>query len=172
MSNASTTRRRWGLALAALLGLGAMPAEAQEAWPTRPIRLVVPYAPGGGTDVVARVLAQTMTDQLPHAVLVENRTGAGGGIGAEAVARSTPRTAHTFLFTNNGYSGAAHARSESEPRLLHRPDADHHRQRGADDHDGRRTAYRRRRCRSSWRWSAPTPAASITAAPAPVAPTG
>jgi len=101
----STTRvsRRWGLALAALLGLGALPAAAQEQWPTRPVRLVVPYAPGGGTDVVARVLAQTMTSQLPHAVVVENRTGAGGGIGAAEVARSAP-DAHTFLFTNNGFS--------------------------------------------------------------------
>jgi tripartite-type tricarboxylate transporter receptor subunit TctC len=96
------SRRRWGVALAALLGLAALPAVAAD-WPTRPVRLVVPYAPGGGTDVVARVLAQTMSNQLPHAVVVENRTGAGGGIGAEVVARSAP-DAHTFLFTNNGYS--------------------------------------------------------------------
>jgi tripartite-type tricarboxylate transporter receptor subunit TctC len=98
-----SSRRRWGLALAALFGLAAMPAMAQEQWPQRPIRLIVPYAPGGGTDVVARVLAQTMTNQLPHAVVVENRTGAAGGIGAVEVARSAP-DAHTFLFTNNGYS--------------------------------------------------------------------
>jgi tripartite-type tricarboxylate transporter receptor subunit TctC len=102
MSRTTRSRRRWGLALAALLGLATMPAAAQQ-WPQRPIRLIVPYAPGGGTDVVARVLAQTMTEQLPHAVVVENRTGAGGGIGAEAVARSAP-DAHTFLFTNNGFS--------------------------------------------------------------------
>jgi tripartite-type tricarboxylate transporter receptor subunit TctC len=94
--------RKLGLALAALLGLAALPAAAQE-WPQRPIRLVVPYAPGGGTDVVARVLAQTMTTQLPHAVVTENRAGAGGGIGAEAVARSAP-DAHTILFTNTGHS--------------------------------------------------------------------
>lgn len=102
MCRTATSRRRWGLALTALLGLAAMPAAAQE-WPTRPLRLVVPYAPGGGTDVVARVLAQTMTSQLPHPVVVENRAGAGGGLGAEAVARATP-DAHTFLFTNNGFA--------------------------------------------------------------------
>jgi tripartite-type tricarboxylate transporter receptor subunit TctC len=96
------SRRCWGAALAAVFGLTALPAMAAD-WPTRPVRLVVPYAPGGGTDVVARVLAQTMSSQLPHAVVVENRTGAGGGIGAEMVARSTP-DAHTFLFTNNGFS--------------------------------------------------------------------
>ena len=98
----SIARRGLGLALAGLFGMAALPASATE-WPTRPVRLIVPYAPGGGTDVVARVLAQTMTSQLPHPVVVENRTGAGGGIGAEAVARSAP-DAHTFLFTNNGFS--------------------------------------------------------------------
>jgi tripartite-type tricarboxylate transporter receptor subunit TctC len=93
----------WALAAAAaLFGLAAQPAVAAD-WPVRPLRLIVPYAPGGGTDVVARVLAATMTAQLPHPVVVENRAGAGGGLGTEAVARSTP-DAHTFLFTNNGYS--------------------------------------------------------------------
>jgi len=95
-------RRIWPAALAALLALAALPAAAQD-WPARSLRLVVPYAPGGGTDVVARVLAQVMTTQLPHPVVVENRAGAGGGIGAEAVARSAP-DAHTMLFTNSGHS--------------------------------------------------------------------
>ncbi|SFK60916.1 Bug family tripartite tricarboxylate transporter substrate binding protein [Falsiroseomonas stagni] len=95
------TATRWGMALAALL-FGAQPTLAAE-WPQRPVRLIVPYAPGGGTDVVARVLAQTMTTQLAHPVVVENRAGAGGGIGAEAVARSAP-DAHTILFTNTGHS--------------------------------------------------------------------
>jgi tripartite-type tricarboxylate transporter receptor subunit TctC len=102
MSRTTTSRRRWGLALVAALGLAALPAAAQE-WPQRTVRLIVPYAAGGGTDVVARVLAQTMTQQLPHPVVVENRAGAGGGIGAAEVARATP-DAHTFLFTNNGFS--------------------------------------------------------------------
>jgi len=97
------SRRNWAFAAAAaLFGLAAQPVAAAD-WPVRPVRLIVPYAPGGGTDVVARVLAQTMTTQLPHPVVVENRAGAGGGLGAEAVARATP-DAHTFLFTNNGYS--------------------------------------------------------------------
>ncbi|MDB5413270.1 MAG: Tripartite-type tricarboxylate transporter, receptor component TctC [Rubritepida sp.] len=95
-------RRRWTALLAALLGLAALPAAAAD-WPQRTIRLIVPYAPGGGTDVVARALAQTLTGQLPYAVLIENRAGAGGGIGAEVVARSAP-DGHTLLFTNNGYS--------------------------------------------------------------------
>jgi tripartite-type tricarboxylate transporter receptor subunit TctC len=103
--NSTTTQpalRRWLALLAATLGLAALPAAAAE-WPQRTIRLIVPYAPGGGTDVVARALAQTMTGQLPYSVVIENRAGAGGGIGAEVVARSAP-DAHTVLFTNNGYS--------------------------------------------------------------------
>ena len=102
VSNMTSPPRRWGVLLAAAIGLAALPAAAAD-WPQRPLRLVVPYAPGGGTDVVARALAQTMTGQLPYAVLVENRAGAGGGIGAETVARSTP-DAHTLLFTNNGFT--------------------------------------------------------------------
>jgi tripartite-type tricarboxylate transporter receptor subunit TctC len=102
MTSFMRSRRRWGVGLAALFGLTAGSAMAQE-WPSRPIRLVVPYAPGGGTDVVARVLAQTMTQQLPYAVVTENRAGAGGGIGAETVARAAP-DAHTILFTNTGHS--------------------------------------------------------------------
>jgi tripartite-type tricarboxylate transporter receptor subunit TctC len=89
-------------AAAALFCAALQPVSAAE-WPVRPLRLIVPYAPGGGTDVVARVLAATMSTQLPHPVVVENRAGAGGGLGAEAVARATP-DAHTFLFTNNGFS--------------------------------------------------------------------
>jgi tripartite-type tricarboxylate transporter receptor subunit TctC len=102
MCRRSSVRVILNVILVMLLGFNAAPALAQQ-WPQRPLRLIVPYAPGGGTDVVARVLAQTMSDQLPHQVVVENRTGAGGGIGAEVVARATP-DGHTFLFTNNGFS--------------------------------------------------------------------
>jgi tripartite-type tricarboxylate transporter receptor subunit TctC len=102
MYRRSLVRVILNIILFVLLGLNAVPALAQQ-WPQRPLRLIVPYAPGGGTDVVARVLAQTMSDQLPHQVVVENRTGAGGGIGAEVVARATP-DGHTFLFTNNGFA--------------------------------------------------------------------
>jgi tripartite-type tricarboxylate transporter receptor subunit TctC len=92
----------WGAALiAGLIGFVA-PAFAQ-AFPERPIRIVVPYAPGGGTDVVARVLANTMGSQVSQPVVVENRAGAAGMVAAEFVARSAP-DAHTILFTNTGHS--------------------------------------------------------------------
>jgi tripartite-type tricarboxylate transporter receptor subunit TctC len=76
--------------LAALAALCiAFPALAQD-WPSRPIKMLVGFAPGGGTDVVARLIAQKIGESLGQPVVVENRAGATGTIAAEAVARSTP----------------------------------------------------------------------------------
>lgn len=69
--------------------LGAAPAMAQ-AFPTRPITIVVPFAPGGSTDIVARIIGQKMGEILGQNVLVENRAGAGGSIGSTAVSKATP----------------------------------------------------------------------------------
>lgn len=84
----SPTRRALLLGAPAI-GLGARHARA-EAWPQRPVRLLVPYAPGGGTDAFARILAEGLREQLGQPVLVENRAGANGIIGSEAVARADP----------------------------------------------------------------------------------
>lgn len=85
--------RRAALALPALLpGL----ASAQPAWPQRPVRLVVPYAAGGGTDILARALAEAMRPHLAHPIVVENRAGAAGIIGSQAVERSEP-DGHTLM---------------------------------------------------------------------------
>ena len=59
-------------------------------YPTRPIRLIVPYAPGGGVDIVARALGQELTKRMGQQVIVDNRTGAGGNIGSDVVAKATP----------------------------------------------------------------------------------
>ncbi|WP_424812225.1 Bug family tripartite tricarboxylate transporter substrate binding protein [Roseococcus sp. YIM B11640] len=80
-----TTRR--GLMAAAAL---ATPAIAQEAWPSRPIRCIVPLPPGGGTDQTARVATRRLSEALGVPVVVENRPGAGGTVGTEAVARAAP----------------------------------------------------------------------------------
>ncbi len=95
--------RRQCLGASAALSSGAalLPAWAQQgAFPNRPIRIVVPYAPGGTTDIVGRRMAQRMSELLGQPVVVENRTGGNTAIGAEAVAKSAP-DGHTLLFTND-----------------------------------------------------------------------
>ena len=89
--------------LALLPGLVAAPAaRAQPAWaPTRPLRFVVPFAAGGATDIVARVLSEPMGERLGQAVAVDNRTGAGGNVGMENVVRSLA-DGHTFLMGTTG----------------------------------------------------------------------
>jgi len=67
---------------------GVLPATAQEGWPVKPVRLVVPFAPGGSTDVVARVIGQKLSLLWGQPVIVENRAGAGGNLGADMVAKS------------------------------------------------------------------------------------
>jgi tripartite-type tricarboxylate transporter receptor subunit TctC len=76
---------------AAVLLLALAPALAfPQAWPTKAVKMVVPFAAGGATDVVARLLAQKLTEEWGQSVVVENRAGAGGNIGADAVAKSNP----------------------------------------------------------------------------------
>ena len=78
-----------------------LPLLAQEAFPSRSIRLIVPFAAGGGTDILARLLAAGMSTRLGQQVVVENLTGAGGTIGAMQVARSTP-DGHTLMIGTPG----------------------------------------------------------------------
>jgi tripartite-type tricarboxylate transporter receptor subunit TctC len=94
--------------LAALPALAAAPAFAQGAWPTGPIRGIVPFAPGSATDTVARLFAERMRETLGHPVVIENRAGANGLIGAEAVARAAP-DGTTLLFGTNSTNAAANA---------------------------------------------------------------
>ena len=91
-------RRRAALALPALLpsALLGSPARAQPAWPTRPVRMIVPFAAGGSTDVSARMLGPKMQEVLGQSVVIENRAGAGGTVGSDAVAKAAP-DGNTFL---------------------------------------------------------------------------
>lgn len=87
-----------------LLGFGAAmlaaPAIANTTWPTRPVKLVVPYAPGGASDTMARPWAEKLQQALGQPFVIENRGGASGTIGTEGVARAAP-DGYTFLFAPN-----------------------------------------------------------------------
>lgn len=69
---------------------GAVPAVPAQDYPNRPVRLVAPFSPGGGTDALARIMAQKLNQRWGHTVVVDNRPGAGGTIGADHVAKSAP----------------------------------------------------------------------------------
>jgi tripartite-type tricarboxylate transporter receptor subunit TctC len=93
--------RRAALAIAAA-GLCAAPRIARaQAWPSRPITMVLPFTAGGGTDILARAVAQHLGEALGQQVIVDNRSGAGGNIGAIAVARAAPN-GYTILFGTPG----------------------------------------------------------------------
>ena len=101
----SALSRRQALALAAGAGLSVagLGARAQSAWPTKPVRFIIPSAPGGGTDAIGRVMADTLSQQLKQQVVVENRAGASGIVGSEVVARA-PADGYTIMIVQNGHS--------------------------------------------------------------------
>ena len=105
--NHSTSRRtlfKRSVITAAFAAVGfacAVPAAFAQAWPTKPIRLIVNFPPGGAADQIARAVATPLSQALGQTVVVENKAGAGGNIGGEAAARATP-DGYTFLMSSGG----------------------------------------------------------------------
>ena len=91
------------MALAAVTTV-AFEASAQTAWPAKPVKIVVPFAPGGTTDLLARAMATELSKAFPQPFIVENRAGAGGNVGADAVAKSAP-DGYTILMATVGTHG-------------------------------------------------------------------
>jgi tripartite-type tricarboxylate transporter receptor subunit TctC len=89
-----------GVLQAATIALLPVSAHAQDSWPSRPVRVVVPSSPGGGTDVYARVLSQGLSEALKQQFVVDNRPGGSGNIGAEIVAKAAP-DGYTMLVSAN-----------------------------------------------------------------------
>ena len=92
------SRLLFGVALA----LAAAGALAQD-WPSKPVRFIVPYPPGGGTDVIARIVQQRLSEALGQPLVIENRGGAGGALGTEIAAKSAP-DGYTFLLTLSSHT--------------------------------------------------------------------
>lgn len=105
------------IAAAAALALTAPAAHAQETWPTKPVRIVVPYPPGGASDITARMLAQKLTETWSQQVVVDNRPGANGIVALEHVAKQPP-DGYTLLFANlgpNAINPAVYAKLPYDP---------------------------------------------------------
>ena len=110
--------QRRTLMIAPALAAPLCKAMAQPAWPSRPVRMVVPFSPGGSNDVLARALCERLTAMLGQPFVVENRAGAGGAIGADLIAKSPP-DGSAFLFISSSI-----ATNAATQRLPYDPVAD------------------------------------------------
>lgn len=105
--SAGAAYRHWLAALGLIAALVAVaglhqPGFARD-WPARPVRVIVPFPAGGGTDVIARILQERLSEGLGQQIVIENRGGAGGAVGTEAVAKANP-DGYTFLFTLSSHT--------------------------------------------------------------------
>src|SRR4051812_84489 len=96
--------------LAGLAGLATLqaPAALAQGYPTKPVSLIIPWAPGGSTDILARIVGQHLQQSMGHPIVIENRTGAAGNIGTSAVARA-PADGYTLLFNTMSVHTMNHA---------------------------------------------------------------
>ena len=99
----------------ALCGLLVATVDSAQDYPTKPVRLIVPLAPGGGTDIVARVLAQKMSEQFKQTVIVDNRAGGGGAMGVETTVRATPDGYTVIIMSGSYATNAAMSKMSFDP---------------------------------------------------------
>jgi len=92
------TRRRFNLAIAAAL---ATPAAFAQVWPAKPIRIIVPYPPGGSSDIIARSISQPLSEALGQSVIIDNKAGANGNLGADLLAKA-PADGYTLMLCDLG----------------------------------------------------------------------
>ncbi len=104
-------RRHFGIGLVGA-ALPARPGHAQDTWPTRPIRVIVPFAAGASSDTIARIVAAKLAEPLGASIVVENRAGAGGLLAAQTVARAAP-DGYTLLW--GGGTALTHAALQRDP---------------------------------------------------------
>jgi tripartite-type tricarboxylate transporter receptor subunit TctC len=106
MQQLSISRRGTLRLMSAVLGATLACAAVADTWPSRPIRLIVPFSAGGSTDQLARAIQQPVSEMLGQPVVIDNKAGAGGAIGVEAAARAAP-DGYTLVFGNSGPSAVA-----------------------------------------------------------------
>ena len=97
----TAVRVAWTIGFAVALSFAGAPARAQESYPTKPVRLIAPFPPGGTTDVMCRLIAQKLSGAFGRQVIVDNRPGAAGSIGHDVAAKSPP-DGYTLLLTTKG----------------------------------------------------------------------
>ena len=103
LSQTNTRLRGALLALGAVMSAAAPLAALAEGYPERPIKFVVPYPPGGGTDVVARIVQPRLQAVLGQSIVIDNKGGAGGSLGTDVVAKAAP-DGYTVLFTLSSHT--------------------------------------------------------------------
>ena len=122
MAHARSPSSWWGRIAAVALGvagahlMGSAQAQNGNSFPSKPVRIVVPFSPGGTSDIVGRLIAPKLSEMWGQSIVIENRTGAGGTIGANIVAKATP-DGHTLLLTSAAFtiSAALHTNLPYDP---------------------------------------------------------